>query len=133
MKTTRALLTGSLIWILGVSVFLFSFSIPILSDPELQANLALAISLGILAWLGAKFYYSKKQTTSGYKLAFFFVLIAVVLDALITVPYLIIPHGGSYLEFFTAPGFWLIATEYFLVVVLYWYVNVKPVLIRSNG
>ena len=45
---------------------------------------------------------------------------AIVLDALITVPVFIIPHGGNHLSFFGDPGFWLIGFEYVTVVAAYW-------------
>jgi len=39
---------------------------------------------------------------------------------------LIIPYGGSYASFFGSLDFWLIAFEFVLVAVLYWYVKVRP-------
>lgn len=50
-------------------------------------------------------------------------LVAMVLDALITVPFLIMPYGGTYLSFFSDPGFWLIAVEYISVVAAYWQIE----------
>lgn len=126
MKTIRALLTGIIVWILGVAVFITSFYIPLIDNLELQSNIALAIGLIPLSWLGAKNYYTKYREVSGYQLAFIMVAIAIVLDAIITVPVLIIPAGGSYEAFFGAASFWLIALEYFLVVVLCGYFRQKP-------
>lgn len=131
MKTTRAILTGTIVWSLGVSAFIGSFYLPLLEDQELQANLALAISLVPFAWFGAKFYYINHSQTPGYKLAFTMVAIAVILDAIITVPLLVIPAGGSHEAFFSAPSFWLIALEYFLVVLSYWNLRVRPAAERS--
>ena len=50
-------------------------------------------------------------------------LVAMVLDALITVPFLIMPYGGTYFSFFSDPGFWLIAVEYISVVAAYWQIE----------
>ena len=131
MKTMRAIITGIIIWILGVSAFIVSFYIPVLEDLELQSNLALALSIAPLAWLGAKNYYSKYPSTSGYYLGLIMVAVAIVLDALITVPFLVVPAGGSYVDFFGSSSFWLIALEYFLVVMLYWYYKAKPIAQKS--
>jgi hypothetical protein len=42
--------------------------------------------------------------------------VAIMLDATITVPVLIMPYGGNHISFFTDPGFWLTAVEYVSVV-----------------
>jgi hypothetical protein len=117
----RAAIIGICIWILGVSVYSLSFYIPILENGELQANLALMASVIPLVWFGAKTYYEKATNPNGILLGLGFFLTAAVLDALITVPYLIIPHGGSYAQFFTDPGFWLIGLEFVIVSTLYGY------------
>ena len=126
MKTTRAILTGIIVWILGVGVFITSFFIPLMENPELQANIALALTLLVLAWLGAANFFKKYPNASAIKLASIMVGIAIFLDAAITVPFLVLPIGGSYKDFFSAPSFWFIALEYYLVVLLYWYLKVKP-------
>ena len=95
MKTNRAIATGTTVWILGVVVYITSFYIPIIKDLEFQANIALAVSLAPLAILGARNYYSRYPNESGFKLALVMVITAVILDALITVPFLFIPAGGS--------------------------------------
>ena len=131
MKTTRAILTGTLVWILGVGVFTTSFYIPMINDLELQANIALALALAPLAILGARNFYYRYPNMPGYKLALIMAATAVVLDALITVPVLYIPAGGSYTSFFGSLSFWSIATEYFLVVMLYWHFKVKAAAQKS--
>lgn len=125
MDTVRAIIIGGFIWILGASFFTASYFIPLLDDLELQANLALAIAMVPNAWLGASIYYRQGANTHGLKLGAVVVLTAILLDAIITVPYLIVPNGGSYLNFFGAPAFWLIVAEYLLIVLSYWYFKVK--------
>lgn len=124
MKHLRTISFGIIIWILGVSVYSVSFYIPILEDLELQANILLSLGILPIVWFASKLYYTKKSTTKGYWLGLFFFLTATVLDALITVPLLIIPNGGTYYDFFTAPGFWLIGLEFIAAATLYWYANV---------
>lgn len=120
MHTKRAITSGLIIWILGVASFIASFFIPIMGDPELQANIVLMIAIIPCTILGARFYYKKGHTTHGLKLGVFLFLIAIVLDAIITVPVFIMPEGGNHLEFFTEPGFWLIGVEYVGTVFVYW-------------
>ncbi|WP_299336307.1 DUF5367 family protein [uncultured Psychroserpens sp.] len=125
MKQFRIIAIGIIIWIIGVSMYTASFYIPILEDLELQANILLSIGILPVVWLGTKLYYRKKSTTKGYWLGVIFFLIATVLDALFTVPLLIIPNGGTYYNFFTTAGFWLIGIEFILTTTAYWYVNIK--------
>jgi len=56
------------------------------------------------------------------------VVTALILDAIINVPFIIIPHGGSYLEFFTSVMLWDIVIEYLLIIFLYWRIKAKPYL-----
>lgn len=125
MKKIRAVLIGVAIWFLGVSAFTLSFSIPILEDAELQANMVLFLMVIPLVWLGTKIYFLNGVNTKGYWVGLTFFLVAAALDALITVPYLVIPNGGSYIEFYTDPGFWLIALLFIGVAALYGYLKVK--------
>ena len=124
MKHVRAIGIGIFIWIIGVSLYTFSFYIPILENPELQANIFLSIGVVPLVWFGSKLYYRKNYTTKGYWLGLVFFSIAAVLDALVTVPLFIEPYGGSYYSFFTAMGFWLIGMEFVITATCYWYVEV---------
>ena len=124
MKHVRAIGIGVVIWIIGVSLYALSFYIPILENPELQANIFLSIGVVPLVWFGSKLYYRKNNTTKGYLLGLVFFSIAAVLDALVTVPLFIEPYGGSYYSFFTAMGFWLIGMEFVITATCYWYVEV---------
>jgi len=125
MKILKVILLGTLIWVLGVSFYTVSFFIPMMDDLQLQANLVLAIALIPNAWLGARIYYKNGAGWHGGKVGVIVVVIAILLDATITVPYFIIPEGGSYTNFFGASAFWLIAIEYFLIVFAYWNFKVK--------
>ena len=61
-----------------------------------------------------------------------FFLTAAILDALITVPFLVIPAGGSYYEFFADPGFWIIALEFLAVAVLYYRTRVYSRVLKTH-
>ncbi len=114
------IISASLVWTLAVIAFITSYFVPIMSDPDAQANWVLSIALIPSALLGAHIYYRKGLKTNGFVLGASMFLVAMILDALITVPFLIMPYGGNYITFFTDPGFWLIAVEYVSVVALYW-------------
>ncbi|MEN1785742.1 MAG: DUF5367 family protein [Bacteroidota bacterium] len=125
MKHLRAISIGIIIWIIGVSLYNLSFYIPILENPVQQAKTVLFIAVIPLVWLGTKQFYKKNSAMQGYWLGQTFFLTAATLDALITVPLFIIPNGGSHYDFFTDPGFWLIALEFLAIPSLYWYARVS--------
>lgn len=124
MKIFRVITIGTLIWILGVSLYTLSFYVPIIEDPEQQANMVLFIAVLPLVWAGCRLYYKEDRNTNGYSVGQALFLTSAALDAIITVPFLIIPNGGSYYSFYTDIGFWVIAFEFIAVAILYWYVKV---------
>ena len=124
MKTKRAIVLGVIIWCIGIFLYSLSYYVPILENPEAQANLVLFAAVMPLVWLGCRFYYKKDRHTHGYLVGQTLLLTAVALDALITVPLFVIPKGGSHYSFFTDLGFWVIAIEFLLVATLYWYARV---------
>ena len=127
MKTFRAIFTGTIVWALGIGIFFLSYYVPVLDNPDLQANIALSLAIVLFAMLGARFYYLDENVHNGFALASIMVLTAIALDALITVPFIILHFGGTYTEFFTAASFWIIALEYFSLVVLYWFLKVRSI------
>ena len=132
MKTKRAILLGIAIWVIGILFYSISFYVPILENAETQANLALFIVVMPLVWLECSFYYKKDYKTHGYKVGQTMLLTAVALDALITVPFFVIPDGGNHYSFFTSLGFWIIAFEFLAVAILYWYTGIYPNNITSK-
>lgn len=120
LNAKKASIAGGIAYSLGVTAFLGSFFVPVMSNPEAQANWVLSIAIIPAAMLGARFYYRSKYSTNGFILGGFMFFVAMVLDALITVPLFIIPAGGNHLTFFTDPGFWIIGLEYVLSVAAYW-------------
>jgi len=119
MKTFRAVIIGVIIWIFGVAAFSLSFYVSILENLELQANLALFIVVIPLVWLGSKQYYKKDNKTHGMWVGITFFGVAAILDALITVPLLVVPQGGNHYIFFSDPGFWLIGGVFITTAILY--------------
>ena len=124
MKTQRAILLGIAIWIIAILFYSISYAIPILEDLDTQANIVLFIIVLPLVWFACSIYYKKDNKTHGLKVGQTMLLTAVALDALITVPFFVMPNGGNHYTFFTSLGFWIIAFEFLLIASLYWYTRV---------
>lgn len=119
MKTLRTLAIGTLIWILGVSVYCLSFYTSFIEDLEQQANLVLSLAILPIVWMGCHLYHKKDITVYGFIPGLSFFVVSAIMDALITVPMIILPNGGSYYEFYTDLGFWVIGLEFVGVSMLY--------------
>lgn len=70
--------------------------------------------------LGATIYYKKVSKTNGLLLGIAMSITALVLDILITVPFVEIPNGRSYYNFFSSPVLWILAIMNTLSVYFYW-------------
>ena len=126
------IISAVIVWVLGVIAFVASYFVPVMSDPDLQANWALSLVLIPSALLGAHVYYRKGHKTNGFVLGVAMFAVTILLDALITVPFFIMPYGGNHISFFTDPGFWLIAVEYVSVVAAYWQIEKVVKLTRKT-
>jgi len=124
MKLSRTIRFGLLIWIIGVSLYALSFYVQILENAEQQANIWLSIVIIPVVWFGAKLYYKNSVNTHGIWVGLVFFIISAVLDALITVPFTVLPYGGTYSDFFIDFGFWFIGLEFIATTTLYWYIKV---------
>lgn len=131
MKTFRAIFIGILIWITAVLFYTLSFYLSLMNNVEHQSNIVLFIVVIPLVWYGCKYYYKKDNTSHGYKIGQTFLLTSVILDAIITVPFFMIPNGINHYDFFTSIGFWVIALEFLLIASLFWYIRVFP-LTKTN-
>ncbi len=118
-----AAISAIIVWTLGIIAFVTSYFFPIISDADLQANWVLTIAIIPAALIGAHIYYRKGHQTNGFLLGVCMFLVTMILDAIITVPFFIMPYGGNYVSFFTDIGFWLIAVEYISVIAAYWQIE----------
>jgi hypothetical protein len=125
MNLKRTIGFGLLIWIIGVNLYALSFYLPILEDEVQQANIWLSIIIIPVVWFCTRLYYAKDVSIHGSWAGLIFFGISAILDALITVPFTIIPYGGSYYDFFIDPGFWLIGIEFVVTTTAYWFIRVK--------
>lgn len=120
MNIKRAFFAAVIVWTIGISAYTASYLFDFMGNPELQANIVLTLAVIPTALLGAFIYYKSGYQTHGLRLGTFMFIIAMILDAIITVPLFIMPAGGNHLTFFTDPGFWIIALLYVGSVTLYW-------------
>ncbi len=130
MNTQRAIISGVITWILGVLVYSAPYFLPFIENSEQYVNVVFPLGIIPAVTLGAYFYYrtqgSTGYKTNGFRLGVVMIMVAIVLDALITVPLFIIPEGGNHFAFFTDLSFWLIAAEFVIVTSIYWRWIVVP-------
>ena len=119
MNFKSVIISAIIVWTIGITAFVASYFVPVMTDPDLQANWVLSLVLIPAVLIGAHIYYRKGYNTNGFKLGVAMFTVTIFLDGLITVPFFIMPYGGNYITFFTDPGFWLIAVEYVSVVAAY--------------
>jgi len=125
MKITRVIVSAIITWALIFAVFTIMSFIPTVKDSELQQNMLLWIFLIPITLLGLRFYYKKGASTNGLLIGLFIVVISLILDALITVPLVIIPKGGNYFDFYTSPFLLITIIEIVIISFLYWKSKVK--------
>ena len=125
MKQFRIIAVGIIIWIIGVCLYASSYYVQLLENAEQQANIWLSIVIIPLVWFGARLYYGKDNGANGFKVGLVFFIISGILDALITVPFTMLPYGGTYSDFFLDFGFWFIGLEFIITTTLYWYLKVN--------
>ena len=126
MNIKRAIVSGVITWILGILVYSAPYFLPFIEHSDRYINVVYPLAVVPAIIIGAYSYYQIGYKTNGIKLGAIMVMVAIVLDALITVPLFIIPEGGNHFSFFTDLGFWLIATEFVIITSIYWRWRVLP-------
>ncbi|WP_109831808.1 DUF5367 family protein [Reichenbachiella versicolor] len=118
MNYIRAVIIAIIVWILGVALYTIGLTIDLMANKELQGNIVVALAILPLSMCGAKVYYRNGSLANGLVLGVLMFIVTAFLDGLVTVPFFIIPEGGSYSSFYGDVGFWLIGMEY--VGVVWW-------------
>lgn len=120
MNKIRAILTGSLVWLLVFTAFAVLAYLPRFKDSlDLQASIV-GILIIPFAILGASIYYKNGNKDHGLAVGSTMALTALLLDVLITVPFVVIPTGGSFQSFFTYPLLWVLVLINILTTYFYW-------------
>ena len=94
MNIKSIIISAAIVWAIGIIAFVGSYFVPVMSDPDLQANWVLSLVLIPSATLGAHIYYRKGHKTNGFVLGTSMFLVTMTLDAIITVPFFIMPYGA---------------------------------------
>ncbi len=108
MKHLRAVVIGAMVWAFIFVTFALLGLVPTLKDSlNLQALVAgvLIVPYGIF---GASVFYKNGNKENGVTIGIIMALTALILDALITVPFIEIPNGRTYQSFFSYPLLWLL-------------------------
>ncbi len=125
MVYLRGILAGLFVWICVSLSFYVLELIPSLEDSFSTQALIVMICISLYAFLGAQFYYKKGYRTNGITTGILISGTALLLDALITVPFVEIPNGRSYQSFFSSPVLWILVLITVFTVYFYWRKNIK--------
>jgi len=120
MNYGRAVLSGIILWSCIALTFFILEHIPIVKDSLNIQTALICILIVFYAIFGASFYYKKGISTSGIPIGFIMSLTAILLDVLIFVPFVEIPKGHSYQDFFSNPLLWILAVLNVVTVYFYW-------------
>ncbi len=125
MNAIRAIFSGVISWLLTLSSFMLMELIPTLRDSDLLQNLLVLVLLIPIIIIGLRFYHRKGSKNRGAILGVVMAVVALTLDAVLTVPLIIIPEGGDYMSFFTNPFLGLMFIEFVGIAHFYGVVKVR--------
>lgn len=120
MNYLRAVLSGVILWICVALTFFILEHTPIAKDSLNIQTALICILIVFYASFGASFYYKKGTSTSGIPIGIIMSLTAILLDILIFVPFVEIPKGHTYHDFFSNPLLWILTVLNVLTVYFYW-------------
>jgi hypothetical protein len=125
MNYLKILLPGIFVWLCLSISFYISEQFPVLKNNFNIQAIIILIMIILYSSTGAYFYYKNGSKTNGLTLGIVMSLTALILDALITVPYVEIPNGRSYQSFFLSPFLWLLALVNVITVYSLWRIKVR--------
>jgi lysylphosphatidylglycerol synthetase-like protein (DUF2156 family) len=120
MKYTRALFSGLLVWMAVSFSFYILGLIPFIRDSFSWQAIIVMICIVFYAIGASQFYYKNGLETNSLLIGLLMSATALLLDVLITVPFVEIPNGRSYASFFSSPVLWLFAIINAITVYIYW-------------
>ena len=95
-------------------------NISVIKDFFMAQAVIIIIAISFYALLSAAIYYRKEDKPNGLLLGIVIAASALLLDVLITVPFIEIPNGRSYQTFFSNPLLWLLVSITIFSVYFYW-------------
>ncbi|WP_417940372.1 DUF5367 family protein [Flavobacterium sp. RS13.1] len=125
MNYPRAILSGIIAWLCVVITFYVLEHIPFFKESTTALAFIATFTIIFYAWFAAWLYYKKAAKKSGLLVGIVITATALVLDVLVTVPFIEIPKGNSYQSFFSNPLLWTLAVINVLTVFLYLKRNTK--------
>ena len=121
----RGMVSGLFVWTCVSLSFYVLGNVPIIKDSFLTQALIVMICISFYAFLAAQFYYKKGYQTNGIITGILISGTALLLDVLITVPFVEIPNGRSYQSFFSSPVLWIMVLISIFSVNFYWRKKIK--------
>jgi riboflavin transporter FmnP len=125
MLFLRGVLSGLFVWFCGSISFYILGNIPIIKSSFFVQAFIVMICISFYAFLGAQFYYKKGCKTNGMIVGIIMTGTALLLDFLITVPFIEIPNGRNFQSFFSSPVLWILVLITVFTVYFYWKKKVK--------
>jgi RsiW-degrading membrane proteinase PrsW (M82 family) len=125
MVFLRGIIAGIFVWSCVSLSFYILEKIPLFKDSFSAQALIVMICISLYAFLSAQFYYKKGYKTNGLIVGIIISGTAILLDVLITVPFVEIPNGRSYQSFFSSPVLWIMVLITVFTVYFYWKKKIK--------
>ena len=125
MNTKRVLLVGAMLWAVAFTSFMILSMIPEMAESENLQALIVGIVLVPATTFGAALYFKRSKPLNGMFVGATMVTVALFLDAIITVPFVMIPMGVGYGGFYSNPVLWALVLENILIVYIYWATRIK--------
>lgn len=120
MNWGRAILSGTIAWFCVFITFYILENIPFVQKSSTALAFIATFTIIIYAWFAAMIYYKNANKESGLEAGIIITATALILDAIITVPFIEIPKGSSYQAFFSNPLLWILVIINILTVYVYW-------------
>lgn len=120
MNFLRAILSGILLWLCVAVTFFILEQIPFTKESVNRQTFIICILLVLYSLTAASFYYKKRSNFSGFQLGVIMPLTAILMDILLFVPFVEIPKGNTYQDFFSNPLLWILAVLNIATVYFYW-------------
>jgi hypothetical protein len=121
----RGILSGLFVWTCVSISFYILGNIPLIQGSFYWQAFIVMICISFYAFLAAHFYYKKGYQTNGITTGILISGTALLLDVLITVPFVEIPNGRSYQSFFSNPVLWIMVLISIFSVYFYWRKKIK--------
>ncbi len=125
MKYLQILLPGIFIWAcVTASFFILSF-VPVINYSFKSKAVIVMIMMVLYSNETALFYYKKGNKIHGLLLGIIMSATVLILDALITVPFVEILNGETDQSFFSSTVVWILAIINLITVYCFWRIKIK--------